>query len=181
MAMVFEELDATTRLHMLDELETELTGSAPYLSRALSPAGVAAFPDLLREAVRTGTDLSLAQQLTSRILWNATESYMRKGISHERNVNVAQVAERLGLTEFNTWYVRGLSARLMKEGVAQCQAYRAAEPKWEPSDCSAHEGQVYLVADIYRGHRARYWPKVDSTALSIPFGPGCHHTIRRHA
>jgi hypothetical protein len=181
MAMAFEELDATTRAHMLEELEKELEGAAPYLSRALSKTGQPAFPSLLREAVRTGTEESLAQALTNAALWNATEAYVRNGVSHERALNVSQATARLALTEFNTWYVRGLAARLMKEGVERCQAYRAAEPKWEPSDCSAHEGHVYLVADIYRWHRARYWPKVDPTATSIPFGPGCHHTIRRYA
>jgi hypothetical protein len=108
------------------------------------------------------------------------ETYVLKGVTRERQVNVAQATERLCLTEFNTWYVRGFASRLREEGVTHCQAYRAAVPKWEPGECAAHEGQVYSVQEIYEGHRRRYWPEPgDTTAASIPFGPGCHHTIRR--
>jgi hypothetical protein len=32
---------------------------------------------------------------------------------------------------------------------------------------------------VYDGHRARYWPTENPTAVSVPFGPNCHHTIRR--
>jgi hypothetical protein len=103
-----------------------------------------------------------------------------KGVTRERRVNVAQATGRLCLSEFNTWYVRGLATRLLEEGVTHCQAYRAAIPKWEPGECSTHEGQIYTVQEIYDGHRRRYWPEPgDTTATSIPFGPGCHHTIRR--
>jgi hypothetical protein len=89
-------------------------------------------------------------------------------------------AERLAVTEFNTWYVRGLAKRLLDEGVTQCQVYRAALPKWEPADCTKHEGQAYPVKDVYDGHRAKYWPEPrNPNAFSIPAGPSCHHTIRR--
>jgi hypothetical protein len=68
----------------------------------------------------------------------------------------------------------------MDEGVTQCQAYRAGMPKWEPGECSEHEGQIFLVKAIYSGHRARYWPEPgDESVVAIPFQPGCHHTIRR--
>lgn len=77
-------------------------------------------------------------------------------------------------------YVRRLSMRLMEEGVEFCQAYRAAQPKWNPGECAEHEGQLFRVRDIHDGHRARYWPEPGKpTAISIPFGPGYHHTIRR--
>jgi hypothetical protein len=36
------------------------------------------------------------------------------------------------------------------------------------------------VREIHDGHRARYWPAPGNPgAFSIPFAPGCHHTIRR--
>lgn len=91
-----------------------------------------------------------------------------------------QSAARLALTEFSTWYVRGFAKRLLDEGVAQCQVYRGAQPKWEPGECADHEGRVVPVQSIYDSHRARYWPEPgDAAAFSIPFGPSCHHVIRR--
>ncbi len=179
MAMNFEELDDTTRRHMISKFESETASDNPYFSRALGPKGRNAFRDLMKVALQSGSEESLGAALQDPSYWNATETYERNGVTRERQVNVRQAAERLALTEFNTWYVRGFAKRLIEEGVTHCQAYRAAQPKREPADCSAHEGQVFSVAEIYNGHRARYWPVADPGAVSIPFGPGCHHTIRR--
>jgi hypothetical protein len=179
MAMNFEELNDTTRGYMLQEFEAELRSSNPYVSKALSAKGRNAFPDLMRKTIQSGNEESLARDLAGPSYWNPTETYVRDGVVRERNINVSQAAARLALTEFNTWYVRGLAKRLMDEGVTRCQAYRGAQPKWEPAECSVHEGQIFEVEKIYGGHRARYWPADNPNAVSIPFGPGCHHTIRR--
>ena len=179
MAMNFEELDDITRGFMLREFEAELAGN-PYISDGLSPEGRGAFPGLMRDAIRRGNEESLATALAQPRYWHPAETYRTKtGRIAERRVNVQHAAERLALTEFNTWYVRGLGRRLMDEGVTHCQAYRGAEPKWALAECAQHEGQVFPVEDIYRGHRARYWPVPNPAAMSMPFGPSCHHTIRR--
>jgi hypothetical protein len=178
--MQFEELDEVTRRHMLAEFDREQQEANPYVGRGLSRAGIEAFRRLMRAAITDGNEESLRAGMARPEYWLPTETYVLKGVSRERKVNIAQATERLCLTEFNTWYVRGLAARLAGEGVTRCQAYRAANPKWEPGDCAAHEGQVYTVQEIYDGHRRRYWPEPgDQAAASIPFGPGCHHTIRR--
>ena len=179
MAMNFEELDEATRRCMLQEFEIEIASQNPYFGRNLSAAGRAAFPEMMREAINRGNEETLGAALNRADLWNEMETYERNGVVRERRINVRQASERLALTEFNTWYVRGLSRRLIDEGVTHCQAYRAAQPKWEPADCTAHENQVFIVREIYDGHRARYWPVINENAVSIPFGPGCHHTIRR--
>ena len=182
MAMVFEELDDTTRKYMLREFQEEESGGSPYRGQNLSPQGCDAFPDLMREAIVGGTEETLAHSLQDAGYWNTHEEYVtRQRKTAQRPVNMNQAAERLATSEFNTWYVRGLCRRLMDEGVTHCQAHRAAEPKWEPGDCAEHEGEVYAVPDIYAGHRTRYWPEPgDRNAVTIPYQPGCHHTIRRH-
>jgi hypothetical protein len=178
--MNFEELDGKTRERMLAEFEAEEVGGNPYRGERLSAAGRAAFPDHIREAIRHGNEQSLLAAINKAAYWNATELYERNGVVRSRSINMQQAAEQLSLSEFNTWYVRGFAKRLMDEGEQQCQAYRGAQPKWEPADCAAHEGQLFPAADIYNGHRATYWPKPgNKDALSIPFNPGCHHTIRR--
>lgn len=180
MPMNFEELDEKTRRCMLLEFEAEEASGKAYRGRNLSAAGRTAFPALMREALKTGNEETLASALANPSQWNPTEVYVRDGVPRTRSVNTNQAAERLAVTEFNTWYVRGLAKRLMDEGVKQCQVYRAAEPKWEPGECSMHEGQIYSVEDIYRGHRARYWPEPGNpAAFSIPAEANCHHTIRR--
>jgi hypothetical protein len=180
MAMRFEELDDITRRYMLSEFEDEQSSGNPYRSKALSQKGLEVFPDLVREAMKSGDEQTLTRAISDRNYWKPTETYERNGIIRSRNVNIRQASERLGLTEFNTWYVRGLAKRLMVEGVSKCQVYRGAIPKWEPAECSVHEGKIYEVKEIYDGHRVRYWPEPGKPQLmSIPYGPGCHHTIRR--
>lgn len=165
---------------MLEEFEAEEAGGNPYRGKGLSSSGTLAFPELMREAIRDGNEETLSASLQVAAYWNPMETYVRNGVQRQRQVNVQQASERLALTEFNTWYVRGFAKRLLDEGVSECQAYRAASPKWEPADCSQHEGQVFPVKVIYSGHRAKYWPEPGNPdAISIPFGPGCHHTIRR--
>jgi hypothetical protein len=136
--------------------------------------GLVEFPSLMRRAILSGNEQTLIDSLLDSTFW---KRFDKRGyrISAEPN------AKRLGLTEFNTWYVRGLAKRLMNESLVHCQVYRAAMPEGEESrECWRHEGQIYLVEDIYRGQRARYWPvQGNHSALSIPVGPNCHHTIRR--
>lgn len=179
--MNFEELDDVTRRFMLSEFEEEEAGGNPYRGKALSAVGRIEFPGLMRQAIRAGNELTLIDSLVNPSFWNPTEPYVRQGIVRQRSINVLQAAERLGLTEFNTWYVRGFARRLMDEKIARCQIYRAGIPKWEESpQCKAHEGQVVLVEAIYNGHRAGYWPEPSNQSiLSVPLGPNCHHTIRR--
>lgn len=178
--MHYTELDEKTRSIMLSEFDAEQAGGNPYRSKALSLRGDQVFPQLMRDAIRQGTEVSLASALADASLWNPMETYVRDGISRERKRNVQQSAERLATTEFSTWYVRGLAKRLLDEGVKNCQVYRGAQPKWEPGECSEHEGRIVDVKTIYDNHRARYWPEPGNKAkFSVPFAPGCHHLIKR--
>lgn len=165
---------------MLSEFEKEETGGNPYRSKVLSSQGMAAFPDLLRKALGSGNEASLAHALDRADFWDPQEPYTREGITRTRKRNVPQAAIRLALTEFSTWYVRGLAKRLLDEGIERCEVYRGDQPKWEPGECAEHEGRIVPVQTIYDNHRARYWPEPgNGAAFSIPFAPGCHHVIRR--
>ena len=114
MAMNFTELDGTTREWMLRRFEAEESGGNPYRSEALSQLGLADWPDLMRQAITDpdGNEVTLAARLNRPGYWQATETYVRNGVSHQRRVNAVQASERLAVTEFNTWYVAGLAARL---------------------------------------------------------------------
>ena len=172
--MNFEELNEVTRRFMLSEFEVEQSGGNPYCGSTLSEIGLVEFPGLMRRAIASGNEQTLINSLLDSAYWKPVD---RRGY----RIGVTPNAKRLGLSEFNTWYVRGLAKRLMDEGVIHCQVYRAAMPEGQESpECGIHEGQIYIVQDIYRGHRARYWPvQGNRSALSIPVGPNCHHTIRR--
>jgi hypothetical protein len=178
--MNYEELDDRTREYMLFEFEKEQTGGSPYRSKALSSQGLATFPDLMRRTITSANEASLAQALHDVSLWEPEEAYTRDGLTRTRRRNVPQNAVRLALTEFSTWYVRGFAKRLIDQGVDSCQVYRGEQPKWEPGECTEHEGLVISVQSIFYNHRVRYWPEPgDDGAFAIPFAPGCHHVIRR--
>jgi len=175
--MIFTELDGTTREWMFRCFEAEESGGNPYRSEVLSPLGLARWPDLTRQAITDldGNEVTLAASLNRPDYWRAADA--RGG-----RVNPAQASERLAITEFNTWYVAGLAARLQEEGATDCRVYRAGIPRWQAAGCSVHEGQTYAVAEIIAGHRVGYWPSPGVPGrLSIPAGPGCHHTIERVA
>ena len=59
MAMDFEELDGKTRQYMLMEFEAEMASDHPYIGSGLSVAGRAAFPDLMRVAIKEGSEVTL--------------------------------------------------------------------------------------------------------------------------
>ena len=180
MPMHFEALDETTRRFMLAEFDAEETSGKPYRARGLSAKGLSVFHDLMREAIQSGTEKTLIAALAHPAYWDRHEIYYRNDKPRTRQINVSQAAERLGLTEFNTWYVRGLARRLLEEGETRCQVYRAAEPKGPPDTCRLQDGQIVPIEEVYRGHRASYWPEPGHPeAFSVPSGPGCHHTIRR--
>ncbi len=172
----FEELNERTRDWMLLEFLAEQSQISPYRSPRLTSAGLAAWVPLMEIAIREGNEVSLAESLRNPRFWHKQEPY-KKGM---RTVPW-DAYQTLAITEFNTWYVRGLARLLIDEGVPYCQMYRAA-PAAEPRpECGHLEEQVFLVRHVYDGHRARYWPEPGNQAsLSIPIGFNCHHTIRRY-
>jgi hypothetical protein len=179
MAMSFEELDGSTRRFMLLEFDAEQRSTSPYRGRNLTAQGIPASISHIREALESGTEQSLTAALSSEVYWNAVETYTRSGTARTRALNFRQCAERLALTEFNTWYVRGFSRRLLEEGIGQCQVYLASLPKW--TECLHAEGQLCEVQVVYAAHRIRYWPEPgDESAFAIPYSPNCRHTIRRY-
>jgi hypothetical protein len=177
--MNFEELDNTTREFLLKEFQKEESSGNPYRSKDLTTEGKNEFPKLMEKAIRVGNERTLEQDLSIPAFWKPSRTASRNGKTYEVTINPNDAARKLALTEFNTWYVRGLAKKLIEEGVEHCEVYRA-EAAWQPrSQCQDHDGKRFKVIDIYNAHRASYWPESNPTALSVPVGPNCHHTIRR--
>lgn len=176
MAMNFEELEGI-RQTMLSEFDREQAGTRPYASKLMTAAGRTVFPDLMRRAILTGNEESLRDSILAPVYWQPSQMLSNGRV---RQVNTEQVAYAYALNEFSTLYTRALCTVLLSEGESQCQIYRAAEPKWEPANCSSHEGMIVPVQLVLDGHRAKYHPEPGNPgAFSIPFSVGCHHSIRR--
>jgi hypothetical protein len=180
MPMSYEELDDKTRSLMLKGFEAEEAGGNPYRSIGLNDKGRAAFPDLMRDAIKTGTELTLTDSLNDAGLWKPTEIDIKNNVPIEVPRHVLQSALRLGLGEFSVWYVHGLARRLLDEGETQCQIYNAQPQESDNRECSKFEGAIVGAKVIYDNLRIRYWPQPgDKDALQVPFGVWCHHVIRR--
>ncbi|GAA1459098.1 hypothetical protein GCM10009619_18960 [Williamsia maris] len=171
MGMHYEELDALTREFMIAAFEEEESSGNPYRGRQLSSLGRQRWPDAMRRAITAGDDDSLMHEISKPELWLA--------VSNNRRVNLRNAASQLAVSEFNTWYVRGLTARLISEGVDTCEVYRAAPPRYSIAACASHEGVEFSCLELFGSHRSRYWPIEDASAFAIPFQPGCHHSVRR--
>ena len=175
MSMNFEELTPPVRVPMLAAYDAEVDSGRPYESSVMSPEGLAAYPDLLREALRAGDEVTLTRAISNPRYWKATNA---RGAA----VNPAASASALALTEFNTWYVAGLAAVLQAEGATDCDVYRAENPEGDQGKCKAHEEQTYPLVDVIAGHRIQYWPRTGQPvrdAFCVPAVTNCHHTIRR--
>src|ERR1700761_3051912 len=106
--MYFDELNARTRTYMLEEFRAEQHGPNPYRPKVLTSEGESVFVPLMEEHLMNGTETSLAAALSPSKYW------IEAGI---RNTHKGPVPYRLpavhrarifALTDFNTWYVRGL-------------------------------------------------------------------------
>ena len=175
--MEFKELDSETRKWMLVEFETE-EKNRPYRSPRLSTLGKEKFAEIMRKAIRTGDILSLTDDLLNSSFWNTTESYERNGEYRTKNIP-RNAPKLLAHTEFTTWYTRGFARRLMEEGIDSCIVYRAEPARTPRCECTRLEGKLVKVKDVYNGHRSGYHYPLSTSALSIPNGPLCHHTIQR--
>jgi hypothetical protein len=162
----FIDLDAATRQWMLDEFQKEYNSANPYYGKSLTAYGRQAYVIEMKRAIQDpgGNEATLAIALSLPSYW----------MDHPESN-----AQRLAITEFNTWYVRGLCRCLIEENVEECEVYRAG-PAVEPrAECTSWEGRHFKVRDVYNGHRARYWPNPNPGVFSIPAGANCHHSIKR--
>jgi len=132
------------------------------------------------KAINEGNEVTLEKDLCNASFWVSTTTVHRKETTYTKKVDYRVAAKTFALTEFNTWYVRGLAKRLLDEGAKECEVYRAdtaVEPRCE---CTSWQTQKFDAKIIYDGHRKRYHHEnVDRAAISVPSGPNCHHSIKR--
>jgi hypothetical protein len=155
-------LDERTRRFMLDELDRDVADGSLFLSPRLSERGQASFEQLLRTALGSGTERSLAEELRCH-------DRMETATRWERPAGAPIVAslpptapEALAESEFHRFYVRGLCRRALADGVYTLAIYRA-----RPAE---HNGQK---ADALVGVR------MDATSLLEDLRPSPGGAPRR--
>ncbi|MCC7372767.1 MAG: hypothetical protein IT306_30425 [Chloroflexi bacterium] len=124
MALCLHDLDAATRLYMLDELDADLASGTLYRSPLLSDAGASHYPVILRASLADGTEETLAQALGAI---KAIQPPARLPQLHGEDVESATqaVSSTLAEREFHRFYLRGLCCRAIAEGIDSLAIYRA--------------------------------------------------------
>lgn len=179
--MIYEELTPRVRVMMLAEFYDEQSRPKPYRPKILTVVGDSLFCTIMEEHLSKGDDVGLHIALSPPRYWveRGTRNTKNGPVSYFLSADVR--AKTFAITDFNTWYVRGLCKVLLEEGVTDCELYRAEDAYMPRGECSFLEGRTLSVLQFYQGHRARYHPDdtKNPSTLSVPFGPNCHHSIRR--
>ena len=175
MMLRLENLDDRTRRYMLDELDADVAQGTLYMSPRLSERGQADYEGLLRTAIESGDDVSLAASLRSPGRMRATRPRRTpKGGATPAKVP-ATAPETLAEGEFNRFYARGLCRQALEDGVNELVIYRAKEVRNPRPDSRAKIGtriDARALLEDLRTHRGI------EPALGLPPGPNSGLSVR---
>lgn len=176
MALYFENLDDRTRQLMLDEMDYDIANNQLHISPFLSGQGQRDYTNLLREALESGNDETLAENLRDhrRILRTLPRRNPKGGYSISATPeNAAQV---LAESEFNRYYIRALARRAIEDGISELVIYRA-KPVSNPRPESEARVETSLspqeLLDDLRSH-----PGDEPPTLGVPSGPNSGLSVR---
>lgn len=176
MALYLENLDERTRQLMLAEMEYDITHNQLHISPFLSGQGQRDYASILREAIQSGNDETLAEALRQhrRILRTLPRRNPKGGYSISATPeNAAQV---LAESEFNRYYIRALARRAIEDGIPELVIYRA-KPVSNPRPESEARVETTLspteLLDDLRTH-----PGDEPPALGVPSGPNSGLSVR---
>lgn len=166
MALAYKNLDPDTRRLMLEEVELDVAHGTVYVSRRLTPSGTTQWAGLLRQAIRAGSDDTLAASLAG-LMNDVEEARSPRGGTTTRRVPVT-APETLAEGEFNRYYARAVCRRAMELGVAHVVVYRAKAVARARPESEMRVGSAVPTLRLLDDLRANIG--VD-TALGIPAGP----------
>jgi len=176
MALYFENLDDRTRQLMLDEMEYDIAQNQLHISPFLSGQGQRDYANLLREAIQSGNDETLAQNLREhrRILKTLPRRNPKGGYSIAATAENA--AEVLAESEFNRYYIRGLARRAIEDGISELVIYRAKPVRNPRPESESRVETVLSPEELLADLRAH--PGDEPPTLGVPSGPNSGLSVR---
>jgi hypothetical protein len=168
MALDYRHLDARTRALMLVEIERDIGAGTLYLSGNLSGQGCRAYPDLLRDAARSGTDASFGADIRNCLNSHEKPRRLASGGFSKPPSMRSNAHEMLAEGEFNRFYMRAICMRAIEDGIHEVIVYRAKDVGKPRPDSVAKIGQRIATQSLLNDLRTH--PGVD-TALGLPPGP----------
>lgn len=174
MPLNLHHLDPLTRKHMLDEIELDEQTQSLYISPRLTPHFSPEYSGILKSVVADGHDETLAAELARPGRLNSHETRnTAKGVISAKVPVTAPATLSEG--EFNRFYIRGLCARAMSEGVTHLEVYRAKSVTNPRPESEALLGQRIPVEQLLNDLRASIG--ID-TVLGLPAGPNSGLSVR---
>lgn len=129
----FPNLDETTRLLMISELENDMKNFTFFTPSCLTDFGATIYPRLLLDCFRKGSVDSLISQLAP--------SYFRAKYLTGRKVP-ANSSKMIAFSDFNRYYLRALILRAI-EGKHRVVVYRAKHSEKERFESKKLIGKMY--------------------------------------
>ena len=132
MPLQYDSLDPTTRRYSVEELERDLANETLVPPERLRPGAPDDWVRLLRDALKYYDDLWLEERLDGMLV---DFEPRRTPSGGQTTARIPENAARLlAEGEFNRYYMRGVAARAVAEGIPEVEVYRArlsAEPRPE--------------------------------------------------
>jgi hypothetical protein len=176
MALYLENLDERTRQLMLDELEYDIAHHQLHISPFLSGQGQRDYAHLIREAIQSGSDQTLAEALSAHRRINRTQPRRQLKGGYSIASTPENAAEILAESEFNRYYIRGLARRAIEDGIPELVIYRAKLAKNPRPESEARVEMVLSPQDLLDDLRAH--PGDEAPALGVPAGPNSGLSVR---
>ena len=158
----FENLDDITRRYMLIEVEQVIKTSQLHLSQRFTSIGRERYPNLLKEAVQTGSEDTLATALQQEQCFLEREPYG----TGTRQVP-ANAAYTFAEGQFNAFYMRGVCHRAIQAG-SQVEVYRAKEVVTVRPTSAYQEGQLLDPQQVLQ--LLRHSPSGRHRGAAVPAG-----------
>jgi hypothetical protein len=176
MALYFENLDDRTRQLMLEEMEYDIAHNQLHISPFLSGQGQRDYTNLLREAIQSGNDQTLAENLRAhrRLIKTLPRRKPKGGYAIAGTPENA--AEILAESEFNRYYIRALARRALEDGIAELVVYRAKAVNTPRPESEARVETTIPPADLLEDLRAH--PGDEPPTLGVPSGPNSGLSVR---
>ena len=176
MALYLENLDDRTRQLMLAEMDYDIANNALHISPFLSGQGQRDYANLLREAIESGNDETLAQDLrTHRRLIRTLPRRKPKG-GYAIAATPENAAEVLSESEFNRYYIRALARRAIEDGIAELVVYRAKQVNSPRPESEALVETTISPEDLLEDLRSH--PGDEPPSLGVPSGPNSGLSVR---
>jgi len=173
--MNLANLDDMTRRYMINELDMDISKGRLYLSKRFTPKGQEDYESLFREAINSHDPIWLAEQLSqSGRMKGAEVSHSRKGTLYIKRTPLSDY-ETFAYGEFNRFYIRGLCARAIAEGIDYLVVYRALDVQAARSESEAKIGSHVDVRELLDDLRQNVG---QASRLGIPGGPNSGISVK---